>query len=349
MEWIKLDTAFFTHPKALKAGANGRILGIVALCWTARHEQDGYLPRYALPQLAFEAGLPIDEAEEAAKRLVGAGLWDSVAVPLASGDIEEGWAVHNYEKHQVTREALESHRAALRERQRRSRAARDAKIRAQAERESNDTKDTDSHIGHGVSHGDVTRDSHVIHVAEESREEKRREEIKEKDPRPQTAPITTPPVADTAAAAEAAADTSEVGLPVKGADPLTDERFATARELCELIADRYATHSMAPARRKVTKTDVQQMDLLLRRGPADLEGDNPIPAEKIRGLLDLVFTRGAVPSGKGFCWADQIRSGSGLREKWSTVRAWANAEVKRMQTEAEPAHAGPRYTVGGYE
>jgi hypothetical protein len=112
MGWVKLDDNFFRHPKALAAGADGRFLAIAALCWSGAYLTDGHVPCHALPTLAFDAGMSIDEAQIAADRLVEVRLW--VREP-------DGWRVHGWSDYQATRDERERQAALTRERQRRHR------------------------------------------------------------------------------------------------------------------------------------------------------------------------------------------------------------------------------------
>lgn len=332
MDWVKLDTNFFTHPKAMQVGPFGRLLYITGLCWSGRHEVDGQVPRYALPALAMTAGVPAEMAEETAQKLVTAGLWDPNFVGVSgSGDVvEDGWVIHGWADHQPTREELARRRSEARDRKRRF----DEKRRAERlEMDGLSVTEHESHAGNSAGNALPARSERdlgrVRTRTEVEVEVEKRYSVSESES-----------LRESVVGAEAPPDTSSA----RNRDPLTSADYAEARELCILIAERFATHSLAPARRKVTASDVKAMDLLIRRGPADLEGVHPVPVDKVRAMVDFVFRHGTERNPAGFCWADQVRSGSGLRKKWTSVRTWANAEHARMR--AEPA--APRYTVGGF-
>jgi len=100
--WLKLDAAFYGHPKVVLAGRDARDIYGAGLCWSAFYTTDGFLPRWCLARLASDGaggdGAVID-AEAAAKRLVAVGLWE-----LVPG----GFQIHDYLKHQPSRSKLRS-------------------------------------------------------------------------------------------------------------------------------------------------------------------------------------------------------------------------------------------------
>jgi hypothetical protein len=111
--WVKLDDGFFRHPKVVRAGRDGRALYLAGLCWCSSQLSNGVTPAELLPLLAFDAGVPLDDAAVAADRLVEVGLWERVP---------EGWKVHDYEEHQRTREQVEHERELNRKRQQKKRS-----------------------------------------------------------------------------------------------------------------------------------------------------------------------------------------------------------------------------------
>jgi hypothetical protein len=121
--WVKLDDGFFRHPKALAAGSDARLLAIVALCWSGQYMTDGRVPGNALPALAFDAGLSVDDAAAAADRLVEVRMW---------ARDPEGWVIHGWDDWQRSREEREAKAQANADRQRRWRE-RKAAERAEAE------------------------------------------------------------------------------------------------------------------------------------------------------------------------------------------------------------------------
>lgn len=70
------------------------------------------------------------------------------------------------------------------------------------------------------------------------------------------------------------------------------------------------------------------MRLLLERGP--LRCDNPTPQspDVVERGIAFVFDQLADPGNDGFCWADQIRSASALRDHWLQL-VDAAAKAKR--------------------
>lgn len=154
MGWVKLDSGFFLHPKALAAGRDGRDLFLAALCWSAQQETDGAVAAHALPMIAACAG--VADADQAASRLVECGLWaNSVG----------GWSIHGYEEWQTTRSERDAWRA--RERARKSK-----------------TPPTDpGSLPRGIR-------AESAAVPRDRREEKRREETSPSESYPQPSPQT---------------------------------------------------------------------------------------------------------------------------------------------------------------
>jgi hypothetical protein len=83
MVWVRLDDGFPHHPKALLVGPYGRDLFVSGLCYANRFLTDGFIPGYALHQLA--PGLP--NAKRVAATLVEAAFWETC---------EGGWRIHDY-------------------------------------------------------------------------------------------------------------------------------------------------------------------------------------------------------------------------------------------------------------
>ena len=158
MGWVKLDDGFFRHPKAVRAGRDGRFLYLAALCWCSQQLSNGVTPAELLPMLAFDAGIAVDDAAAAADRLVEVGLWER---------IPEGWKVHDYEDHQRTREQVEHDRAQARKRQQKKRSTvtsasrRDRPVshagvtQPESESESESESDKNSLLKSSVSQGGV--------------------------------------------------------------------------------------------------------------------------------------------------------------------------------------------------
>jgi hypothetical protein len=101
--YIRVDIGFWDHPKSVAAGADGRNLFLCALGWSRGQLTDGAIPGTQLPLLAFKTGLSIDAAAAAADKLVEVGMWDREP---------DGWTVHDFAEHQLTREDIDKVREA---------------------------------------------------------------------------------------------------------------------------------------------------------------------------------------------------------------------------------------------
>ncbi len=103
-----------------------------------------------------------------------------------------------------------------------------------------------------------------------------------------------------------------------------------ADELCEYLARHIEAHRGNGKRPKVTAAWQRDMALLLRRGELHVDGTQGWTPAECRFAIDAIFSRLHERSTAGFCWADQIQSPQGLREKWHKiepllVRAFAEA------------------------
>lgn len=110
--WVRLDVNYFSHPKVLAAGRDGRDLHLAAICYSAHHRTDGHLAPEVMNTILLSAGVK----QNAIDLAVAAGLL------TPNG---HGWVVHDFLDHQESREeglaAAERARAGGRERQRRFR------------------------------------------------------------------------------------------------------------------------------------------------------------------------------------------------------------------------------------
>ncbi len=111
MTHIKLDDGFFEHPKAIRAGRDGRDMYIVGLCYCGSGLTDGFIPDGALVILGAKCG--VTKVKQAAAANVQAGLWEIV---------EGGFRVHDYLEHQTSSEKVRAERDAARERMQRRRS-----------------------------------------------------------------------------------------------------------------------------------------------------------------------------------------------------------------------------------
>lgn len=112
-----------------------------------------------------------------------------------------------------------------------------------------------------------------------------------------------------------------------GASPNAD-----AVALCELLADRVAAlrHGARPA---VTARWLNDMRLLIERGPLHRDTPEPTPPGKIRATVEFIFDEMAEPEGRGaFCWADQIRSPHALRDHWYQMARAAENKLRARRS-----------------
>lgn len=116
MTWFKVDDGFWSHPKIIGLSDAAVALWVRAGAYACQHLTDGEIPAPVLRMVG---------EKEAAAELVAAGLWN---------EIPGGYAFRDWSEYQETSGSVKERRAAARERQRRSRAAREAK-RAAARRD----------------------------------------------------------------------------------------------------------------------------------------------------------------------------------------------------------------------
>ena len=109
MTWFKVDDGFWSHPKTLALSAGAIALWVRAGSYCGKHLTDGYVSAAILPMLQGDA--------DAASELIDAGLWTAA---------KNGYAFHDWEQYQDTREAVEKRRHAWKERQRRHRSSEES-------------------------------------------------------------------------------------------------------------------------------------------------------------------------------------------------------------------------------
>jgi hypothetical protein len=105
-EFIRLDVGYFDNPKvgeALDVSHAAVVLHIESMMYARRHRTDGVVP-------AKRVMRKVGATEDDAQTLLDAGLWE----PRDGGKIY----VHDYEKHQETREQIEERSAKQREKAR---------------------------------------------------------------------------------------------------------------------------------------------------------------------------------------------------------------------------------------
>lgn len=113
MTWVKVDDQFFRHPKARRAGKDGRMLYLTGLAYCTANFTDGHIHADALRLVAAEA----EVRASTAKVLVEVGLWEVV---------EDGYVVHDYLEYQPSAEKMRAEREAAKERMRGKRGSKDS-------------------------------------------------------------------------------------------------------------------------------------------------------------------------------------------------------------------------------
>jgi hypothetical protein len=106
MTWFKVDDGFWSHEKVIELSPSAGWLWTRAGSYCAHQLTDGAVKRSVLVLLG--------SSSHVANELVEAGLWDAV---------DGGYAFHDWDKYQPTRDEVESKREAWKERQRKARAS----------------------------------------------------------------------------------------------------------------------------------------------------------------------------------------------------------------------------------
>lgn len=105
MTWFKVDDGFWSHPKTLALSPNAIALWVRAGSYCGKHLTDGYVAASILPMLQGDP--------DAATELIAAGLWTKAP---------KGYAFHDWDQYQDTRDAVEKRRQAWKDRQRKHRS-----------------------------------------------------------------------------------------------------------------------------------------------------------------------------------------------------------------------------------
>lgn len=91
LQWIRLDTTTFDHPKLLELAEEKQYRAIVThlsgMTYTGKHGLDGWIPRSAMRVIGGQTS--------DAKKLIEVGLWHEVA---------GGWAINGWDEYQVSDE-----------------------------------------------------------------------------------------------------------------------------------------------------------------------------------------------------------------------------------------------------
>lgn len=143
MAWVRVDDAFYDHPKFQNTNALGIAAWITALAWSNRNLTDGYIPRSVAARLVNLDGISLTfgmagrdaNAYDGIDQLLDCGAWV---------EVEGGYQIVNYLEFQPSADEVKARREgnALRQAQFRRRKA----------------EQSDSNAGsNGVTNGDVTR------------------------------------------------------------------------------------------------------------------------------------------------------------------------------------------------
>lgn len=108
------------------------------------------------------------------------------------------------------------------------------------------------------------------------------------------------------------------------------QEVSVSTEVDGLVGRLAAAVAVHQGHKPKTGAWAKPLDLLLRRGAPEWADPAPIPVAEVEAMIDLVFTAGTVRSGdRGFCWADQVRSGEALRRHWSKLVSWRERSAHR--------------------
>lgn len=140
MPWVKVDEAFYDHPKFLDLDAGAVGIWLIGLAYSNRYLTSGAIPRRGLAR-----AYPGTDREKHARSLVTAGLWDPT---------EDGWVIHDYLTYQPSKAQVEARRNERSESGRRGAARRWGKAAADREPPPDDSN------SHGSSYGSSDGNSH---------------------------------------------------------------------------------------------------------------------------------------------------------------------------------------------
>lgn len=88
--WVKLDDNLPLNPKVRRVSVAARWSYVASICYAGNSRTDGYVPCGALTL--------VDGTQRIAEELVSAGLWEKAA---------DGWHIHDYLKHNRSKERVE--------------------------------------------------------------------------------------------------------------------------------------------------------------------------------------------------------------------------------------------------
>lgn len=99
MTYIRLDDSWIDHPKVAGLSDSAKVLYIAGLSYASRHTTDG--------ALAGKVWRTIGGTARTVQELVNGGLWEAA---------DDGFAIHDYLKHQRSKAEIEADREKARER-----------------------------------------------------------------------------------------------------------------------------------------------------------------------------------------------------------------------------------------
>lgn len=128
MGWVRLDDAFYDHPKVQEVGPLGLALWVTSIAWSNRNLTDGFVPRAKAKTLLDWEGVAWHmwrgeivgggedaEALDVAAALVNAGLWV---------EADGGFRIHDYHDYQPSKDEVEAGRRQKQEAGRKGAAVR---------------------------------------------------------------------------------------------------------------------------------------------------------------------------------------------------------------------------------
>lgn len=123
MTWVKIDDGFPDHPKVVGLSDEAFRLYITSLCYAGKYLTDGFVPSIVAARMT---------RNDCVEELLDAQLW----YECDSG----GYQIHDYLKHQSSKEQVSNTRAANAERVRRYREKRNAVTAGEVTRPDTDTE-----------------------------------------------------------------------------------------------------------------------------------------------------------------------------------------------------------------
>ena len=89
MAWVKLDDGMPTHPKIMAAGVKAFALDVAGICYSNKHNTDGFVANCVLTAVLPGLNCP----KKIAEKLVEVGRWT---------ECDGGWMIHDVHEYQPT-------------------------------------------------------------------------------------------------------------------------------------------------------------------------------------------------------------------------------------------------------